>query len=82
MYIGKRLRLSGYIRTINSSGTGMWMRVDGNEMGKSLQFDNMGSRQIMGTTEWQKYEIVLDIPATSRGIYYGVLTTGSGGTCR
>ena len=78
-YIGKRLRLSGYIRTINSARwTGMWMRVDGDEIGKSLQFDNMGKRPVKGSTDWQKYEIVLDVPSNSRGIYYGVLIEGTG----
>lgn len=78
-YLGKRIRLSGNIRTINNDGwTGMWMRVDGDQIDKSLQFDNMGNRPIKGTTDWQKYEIVLDVPQNSRMIYYGVLMGGDG----
>jgi|GEM_PF-2245786 len=78
-YLGKRVKLSGNIRTINNDGwTGMWMRVDGDQVGKSLQFDNMGNRPIKGTTDWQKYEIVLDVPQNSRMIYYGVLMGGDG----
>lgn len=78
-YFGKRVKLSGYIRTINNSGwTGMWMRVDGDQVDRSLQFDNMGNRPIKGTTDWQKYEIVLDVPVNSRAMYYGVLVAGDG----
>jgi len=80
-YIGKRLRLSCYIKTDNlDSWTGMWMRVDGNVVDKMLGFDNMSTRPIKGTTDWQKYEIVLDVPETAVGIAYGVLMNGSGQT--
>jgi hypothetical protein len=78
-YLSKRVRMSSYIRTINVTGwVGMWMRVDGNEAGKSLQFDNMGTRPIKSTTDWQKYEIVLDVPANSSSVSYGILIGGEG----
>ncbi len=78
-YIGTRLKLTGYIKTENIDGwAGMWMRVDGDSPVKQLQFDNMGNRPIKGTNEWTKYEIVLDVPEKSTGIYYGVLIEGNG----
>ena len=77
-YIGKRLRLSGFIKSTGVEGwSGMWMRIDG-EKGPSLGFDNMQSRAIKGTTDWKKYEIVLDVPSGSIGIAYGVLLHGKG----
>lgn len=42
-------------------GGGLWFRVDGTT-GKSLSFDNMQDRAVKGTTEWARYEIVLDVP--------------------
>lgn len=76
-YLGKRLRLSGYIKSKDvEQWCGMWMRVDGEE--SQLQFDNMFNRQIKGTTDWTKYEIVLDVPENSKTINYGVLLTGQG----
>ncbi|NOS85426.1 MAG: hypothetical protein HOP31_09830 [Ignavibacteria bacterium] len=78
-YLGKRVRLTGNIKSENIvSVAGMWMRVDGKQPGVMLTFDNMSSRPIKGTTDWQKYEIVLDVPDSSSNIAYGVLLEGSG----
>lgn len=77
-YLGKRLQLSGYVKSKNVNGwCGMWMRIDG-ENNRQLGFDNMLDRIIKGTTNWKKYEIVLDIPTNSKTINYGVLLTGKG----
>jgi hypothetical protein len=77
-YLSKRVKLTGYIKTEDVKGwAGMWFRVDGDEH-KTLAFDNMQNRMIKGTTEWKKYEIVLDVPANSKNISYGVLLAGSG----
>jgi hypothetical protein len=43
-----------------------------------LGFDNMRNRPIAGTNDWQKYEIVLDVPDNSTGVFYGVLIHGNG----
>lgn len=77
-YLGKKVRLSGYIKTKNATNwVGMWMRVDGKGT-RSLSFDNMQDRQIKGTTKWKKYDIILDVPKSSSTINYGVLLSGSG----
>jgi len=78
-YLGKRIRLTGNIKCENvASSAGMWMRVDGKQPGVMLTFDNMSNRPIKGTTDWQKYEIVLDVPDSSSNIGYGVLLEGNG----
>jgi hypothetical protein len=77
-YLGKRVKLSGYIKSKDiKQWAGMWFRVDG-EKQKSLSFDNMQDRAIKGTNEWKKYEIVLDVPKNSVRIAYGVLVSGEG----
>lgn len=77
-YLGKRLRLSGYIKSEDVEGwSGMWMRIDG-ENYMQMGFDNMRNRPIKGTSDWKKYEIVLDIPPDSKSINYGVLLNGDG----
>ena len=53
------------------------MRVDGFER-QILSFDNMQNRSITGTTEWTNYAIVLDVPATSYRIAFGILLAGLG----
>ncbi len=82
-FLGKRVKLTGYIKSKDVAvWAGMWMRVDG-LMGKDnkrevLSFDNMGDRKIKGTTDWAKYEIVLDVPIEATNIGYGVLLSGTG----
>lgn len=76
---GKRIRLSGYIKTENVAiYAGMWMRVDSAEMEKMLEFDNMGNRPIKGTTDWKRYEVVLDVSAEAQQISFGVNLEESG----
>jgi hypothetical protein len=79
-YRGKRVRMSAYVKAEKVEGwAGLWMRVDGPE-GKMLAFDNMHNRPIKGTAEWTKYDIVLDVPATSLNIAFGLLMAGEGQT--
>ena len=68
---GSRWRLTGYMRTEDAVRAQMWMRVDGADQQKALAFDNMDWRPVRGTTPWQRYEIVLDVPQESIGIAYG-----------
>jgi hypothetical protein len=78
-YLGKRVKLSGYIKSQNVlAWAGMWFRIDGDPREKELGFDNMQNRPIKGTTDWKKYEIVLDVPMNSKYIAYGVLLSSMG----
>jgi hypothetical protein len=75
---GQRVRMSGFVRAKGvADWAGLWMRVDGtkNEM---LSFDNMQERAVKGTSDWRKYEIVLDVPDAAEQIAFGVLLTGKG----
>jgi hypothetical protein len=77
-YRGKRLRMSGFVRSEDVAGwAGLWMRVDGRET-TNLAFDNMQTRPIKGTGDWQEYEIVLDLPDESAAITFGALLVGKG----
>jgi hypothetical protein len=68
-YIGKKVRLSGLVKSQEVvSWAGLWMRVDkGKDM---VVFDNMQDRPIKGTTDWQRYDMVLDVPPDSTGILW------------
>lgn len=76
-FIGKRIRMSGYIKSENvTEWAGLWVRVD---VGKvTVSFDNMHDRSVTGTTDWKKYEIVLDVPTNATAIAYGALLSGTG----
>jgi C-terminal processing protease CtpA/Prc len=75
-YVGKKITLSGYIKTENVTEgyAGLWMRID-----PSLGFDNMEKNGIKGSTDWTKYEITLDLmPEKTKKIVLGGLLVGKG----
>ncbi|MGE7624725.1 helix-turn-helix domain-containing protein [Viridibacillus sp. NPDC096237] len=77
-FVGKRIRLSCFIRTEDvDTYAGMWMRVD-DTMEDVLQFDNMSNRPIKGNTNWNRYAIILDVPDQSAVISFGVILAGQG----
>ncbi|MBN6188281.1 helix-turn-helix domain-containing protein [Aneurinibacillus sp. BA2021] len=77
-FVGKRIRLSCFIRTEKvDTYAGMWMRVD-DTMEDVLQFDNMSNRPIKGTTNWNHYSIILDVPTQSAVISFGIILSGQG----
>ncbi|MFJ7973115.1 helix-turn-helix transcriptional regulator [Psychrobacillus sp. NPDC096389] len=77
-WLGKRVKLSCFIQTKDvQSSAGLWMRIDGKD-GDTLQFDNMQNRPITGTTAWNHYSVVLDVPENAGAIYFGVLLQGVG----
>ncbi len=81
-YRGTRVRMSGWAKADGvADWAGLWMRVDGPDTGKtqrSLSFDNMQNRPIKGTSDWTRYEIVLDVPPASIEIAFGILLQGVG----
>lgn len=75
-YIGKKIRLTGYIKTENVTDgfAGLWMRID-----HGVAFDNMQDRGVTGTTDWKKYEIELEMdPEKTEQIIIGGLLVGKG----
>ncbi len=78
-FLEKKVKLTCYIKSNNvKEWAGMWMRIDGEQRGKTLGFDNMQNRPIKGTTDWTEYEIILKVPKEAINISYGVLTSGTG----
>ena len=75
---GKRIRMTGHVRASEvEEWAGLWLRVDGPKS-EALAFDNMQERAVKGTRDWEKHEIVLDVPATAQQIAFGLLLTGKG----
>ena len=74
----KRVRFSAAVKSEGIAGwAALWMRVDGpnNEI---QSFDNMSGRPIKGTTAWQRYDVVLDVPGNAYAISIGILLYGKG----
>jgi erythromycin esterase len=78
MFVGDRLRLSGWIRTdsIANGQAAFWLRVDGVEY--YLAMDNMQGRGPSGRTEWQRYEVVVPVEEGARRIVFGAIVSGAG----
>lgn len=78
-YREKRMRFAAAVRSeALSDWAGLWMRVDGPRHNEVLTFDNMRQRAVTGTTGWQEYEVVLDVPAKAVMISFGILVEGGG----
>ncbi len=89
-YQGKRVRLSGYLKaetiTTNTAEgrAGLWMNVSGSMPGLGsgqttmLASDNMMDRPVIGTTGWQRYDVVLDLPSGAKRIAFGASLQGPG----
>lgn len=77
-YAGQRVRFSAFVKSDQvTDWAGLWMRVD--RKGQPLlSFDNMQNRAIKGTTDWQHYEIVLDVQEDATAIAFGILLEKSG----
>jgi len=76
-YAGKRIRFSANVKAeAVPSWAGLWLRVD--KQSTSVAFDNMQDRPIAGTTGWQNYAVVLNVPQDATGIFFGILLTGPG----
>lgn len=77
-YLGKRVRFSGFVKAKDVTGWGgLWMRID-SVSANTLKFDNMQNRAIKGTSDWNCYSVVLDVPENSAVISIGVLLGGDG----
>lgn len=80
-YRNKRVRFAAYLQTQDVRGDGaiLWLTVTGDN-GRPVAIDNMTEpdRSVHGTTEWRKYDIVLDVPQTAASISYGAILSGRG----
>ena len=76
---GKRIRVTGYIKTENVSGyAGFWWRVDGESKTGPLAFANLKDLAPKGTTDWKQYELEIPVAANATAIWFGQLLAGSG----
>ena len=76
-FSGETLELRGWLRTEDVAGfAGLWLRQDGQS--GSVQFDNMQSRNLSGSTEWTEYRITLPLDDRARTVFLGALLVGEG----
>ena len=82
-YLGRTIKLSGYIKTENVSDcAALWLRIDGNKFNEerieAINFKNTCENAMTGTNDWQEIEIELYVPIRSKLINFGALMAGTG----
>jgi hypothetical protein len=87
-YQGRRIRMSAYVRTRDvpastgtDDGASLWLRIDRLADGRGAVvgfYSTSAARPITGTTDWTRYDIVLDVPVGATGIAYGLVLKGGG----
>lgn len=76
-FAGKTIQLKAFLRTENVTDfVGLWMRED-DEYG-FIEFDNMQSRHLNGTNDWQEYSVTLPVNAAGKQLNFGAFVTGTG----
>ena len=76
-YLGKRVRFSAFAKAENVESAGFSLRVEGDGM-TVLNQDMMERRPITGTRDWQRYDIVMDVPPHSKQLVFLIRLKGSG----
>lgn len=74
---GKRVRLSGLIRTEDVSDYASFWFASRNA-GGGFSYVDLAAREIRGTTPWTRYSLEIDVPASSQAIIFGPEVSGSG----
>ncbi|WP_457583701.1 glyoxalase superfamily protein [Ensifer canadensis] len=79
--VGKRLKLSAYLRTEDADIGTIYMCLS-SAQGTSMRFDNLLHREVdgalKGTQDWTLRTIVLDVPQGAESIHYGFFLKGYG----
>ena len=77
-YRGKRIRFSGYLKCNDIKVAGMMSLLiyrAGNDL---YAHDEMDGHELTGTHDWQRFDIVSDVPADAVGIYVRTMLHGAG----
>jgi hypothetical protein len=75
-YAGRRVALSGWLKTRNTDAAGLWLRV--NAGATVVAFDNMDDRPVTGSEPWTRFTLALDVPEGASAVAFGVRLTGRG----
>jgi AraC family transcriptional regulator len=73
-WLGKRVRMSAWIKSGDIFWASVWMRVDAESI--PLRFDNMEGRGLEREANWHRVDVVLDVPFEAKTIAFGALLHG------
>jgi hypothetical protein len=72
-YLGKRVRFSGYVRTENVTTASVSI---GTKRGVESFVDSHCRQTLEGSNDWQRFDLVLDIPGRAALIAFGLVAQG------
>ncbi len=77
---GKRVRISGLIRSMNvNDWGGFWINTNQAVSNKAVSMETIHHSTVSGTSKGYQYcQVVVDVPANSSGIAYGAMLKGAG----
>ena len=82
MISGKLVSLSGWIRTenITEGHANLWLRIDGEQDGETvmLAIDNMAEELVVGSQDWTRYRVELNVDEAATSATFGVYHQGNG----
>jgi|GEM_PF-6509993 len=77
-YVGSRIRFSAYLKAEDvGQDAGLWIEVM-NPVTRSLRLADTWDKPIQGRHDWQRYEMVLDVPQGSNHALFGLYLEGDG----
>lgn len=76
-YLNRRVRFSIYAKTDDVERAFFWMQMVG-EGGLVMNDDHMPNRTLSGSLDWQRYDLVLDVPQGTKQIVLGISLKGHG----
>jgi hypothetical protein len=76
-YRGKRIRLSGWLKTENTASAALWLSCNDDKW-YVLNADVMSNRLVHGTTPFTRYDLVIDIPDKAKEVRFGAMLNGTG----
>ena len=76
-FLGKRIRLSGALKTRDASRPFcLWIRADDDE--DPVAFAFAPGKSPRGTTAWKQYSLEMDVPRETAALHFGAVMTGEG----
>jgi hypothetical protein len=78
-YLGKRLKMTGYMKGRGVNGKAcFFIRADRDDDTKPLAYAYMKENAIRGNKDWAQYTLEVDVPYNSSKITFGALLDGEG----
>jgi hypothetical protein len=74
---GKRVRLSGWMKTDGAGEAALWLS-NNDDKWNIISIDNMSDRPVRGTSDFRRYELVIDVADHAMELRFGAKLVGGG----